>query len=169
MTELWNLYDQDGNITADILKRGDTMPRGRFHLVVHIWLYDYSHRYLIQKRSTRLTWQPGIWAATGGSAVLGENSRQAIIRESKEELNLDLSTNTGLKKVNRLRRETHFLDVWKAPINSLITENFQPTAEVEAVAFKSISEISQMVEAGLFFPYPDDYFSLIGLSTSPDR
>ena len=78
--ELWDLRDEQGNPTGETMVRGDHLRPGQYHLVVHIWVSDSRGRLLIQKRASHLKLMPGIWAATGGSAIAGEESEAAARR-----------------------------------------------------------------------------------------
>ena len=161
--EKWNLYNQQGILTEKIHIRGEPIPEGLYHLVIHVWLIDEKGRYLIQKRSQSLTFQPGIWAATGGSAILGESSLDAVIRETREELGINLTPN-NLKLITRFRRTTHFLDLWHTSISADLQQFFKATSEVDAIDFKYPEEISEMIFNGSFYSYSPDYLNAIGNS-----
>lgn len=75
--ERWDLRDGEGNPTGETMERGEHLKPGQYHLVVHIWIIDGQGRLLIQKRAAHLKLMPDIWAATGGSAVAGEDSHTA--------------------------------------------------------------------------------------------
>lgn len=90
--ELWDVYDIDRQKTGKTVRRGGTLPEGGFHLVVHICVIGRDGRMLIQQRQPFKEGYPNLWdVTTGGSAVAGENSRQAAHRELFEEIGLDLS------------------------------------------------------------------------------
>ena len=101
--EKWDLLDAQGNATGRTIIRGERLQAGQYHLVVHIWIVDSHGRLLIQKRSPTLRLMPGIWAATGGSAVSGEISSDAARRELAEELGI-LTYPNELQYLGRLRR-----------------------------------------------------------------
>ncbi|GJM35171.1 MAG: NUDIX hydrolase [Saprospiraceae bacterium] len=161
-TEKWNLYTPDGQLTDKIHLRGEPMPPGYFHLVIHLWLTDEKGRYLIQKRAKTLASYPGVWAATGGSAIVGESSLQAVRRETKEELGLDLQPEK-FHFVKRFNRNNHFVDLWKTTVSSDFLKHFKPTEEVDEVDFRFPHEIGQMLKSGNFFRYWDAYFEVLGI------
>ena len=37
MAEFWDIYDAERRLTGKLHRRGDTLPEGEYHLVVHIW------------------------------------------------------------------------------------------------------------------------------------
>ena len=86
MTEYWDLYDACGLPTGETYARSGELPKGRYHFVVHIWLVNPKGEFLVQQRKQTLAWQPGIWAVTGGSALVGEDAFSACKREAYEEL-----------------------------------------------------------------------------------
>ena len=47
-------------------------------------------RILLAKRSSKLSQSPDCWSIPGGGVEYGESVQEALIREIKEELNLDL-------------------------------------------------------------------------------
>ena len=49
--EIWDLYDVNGNVTGKTLERGNLIPEGYYHLVVHIWIRNKDGKYLISRRS----------------------------------------------------------------------------------------------------------------------
>ena len=89
MPEIWDLYDGDGKLTGQKLVRGEEIPQGLYHIGVHIWPINHSGSFLIQKRADNVQWKPGIWAATGGSAISGEDPLTAAMRELREELGVE--------------------------------------------------------------------------------
>ena len=110
--ELWDILAHSGNVTGKKVIRGKSrlMP-GEYHLVVHIWPFDKNGRLLIQRRARERKLMPGEWAATGGSAISGEDSLTAAVRELKEELGIHAEPDE-LIFARRLKRKNSFLDVW---------------------------------------------------------
>ncbi|WP_367280551.1 NUDIX domain-containing protein, partial [uncultured Desulfovibrio sp.] len=43
---------------------------------------------IIQRRAQGVSWKPGLWAVTGGSALAGEGPFEAALRELREEIGL---------------------------------------------------------------------------------
>ncbi|MGV8172097.1 MAG: NUDIX domain-containing protein [Candidatus Woesearchaeota archaeon] len=58
--------------------------------IAAIILYDAKKKILLQHRDENIEHLPGYWAFFGGGIDLGETPEQAIIRETKEELDYDL-------------------------------------------------------------------------------
>lgn len=52
--ELWDVLDKNGEPTGKTVSRGfkGAFPKGKYHLVVHIWIKNSKGEFLIQKRSS---------------------------------------------------------------------------------------------------------------------
>lgn len=90
MAEYWDLYDKDRNKLKKIVKRGDYLSDDEYHLVVNAWIKNSKGEFLITQRNANKS-HPLMQECTGGSAVKGETSLKAALREVKEELGVDLS------------------------------------------------------------------------------
>lgn len=56
-----------------------------------IVIFDDQDRILIVKRAARSKWMPEHWGLPGGRIDPGETPPETIVRETKEEVNLDIS------------------------------------------------------------------------------
>jgi|GEM_PF-1808599 len=83
--ELWDLYDRGRKKTGLSQIRGEPIPKGHYHLVVHVWIRNGSGEYLISQRSPDREKDPLKWECVGGSALMGEDSLSAASREVQEE------------------------------------------------------------------------------------
>jgi len=158
--ELWDILDEEGNKTGKTIERGDELKKDQYHLVVHIWIINDSNQLLIQKRAEHLKLEPGIWATAGGSAIQGENSKTAALRETKEELGIEPKAH-NMKKLERLQRKDNFTDIWILKQDVSLTEVDRSCEEVSEVKFVNISELKKMIEQDKFYDYGDKYFRYI--------
>ena len=151
--EKWDLYTKARVKTGRSHIRGDELPEGLFHLVVHVWLKNSEGRYLISQRSADRPTFPLMWETTGGSVLMGEDSLTGAIREAKEELGIDLPPKAGRLMFSRVRdwvdgrRFGDILDVWEFPYEG---EARLDLAEGEAcdTRWADIIEIGRMLESG---------------------
>ena len=95
--ELWDLYDRDGNRTGETIARRpgfyQEVPEGRYHLVVDILVRHADGTFLVTRRSEEKPLYPGYWeASAGGSALKGEEPKEAALRELFEETGLTPDT-----------------------------------------------------------------------------
>lgn len=116
--ELWDVYDAARQKTGRLHRRGDPLPAGEYHLVVHAWLKNSRGEYLLTQRAPNKGF-PNLWECTGGSALAGDTSLTAALREVKEETGLCLLPQNG-RCVIRYRRSDSFVDVW------LFLQEFRP-------------------------------------------
>jgi len=81
----WNdVYDAQGNLTGKRHRRGTPWRSGEYGLVVCVWVYDGEGNLLMTRRAPGKSFA-GTWENSGGAALAGETSRQAIARELREE------------------------------------------------------------------------------------
>lgn len=159
--ELWDILDHSGKFTGRKVIRGQRrLNPNEYHLVVHIWPYDNNGRLLIQRRSQKRKLMPGEWAATGGSAVSGEESRVAAQRELSEELGIDLPAE-NLVLARRLKRKNSFLDVWFIKVDVNIEKLNLQREEVSAVRWIGGNQLKYLVKQGRYHNYGREYFELV--------
>jgi 8-oxo-dGTP diphosphatase len=103
---------------------------------------------------------PGLWAATGGSVVAGEDGRTAAIREAKEELGFDIDE-TNFTKLRTIKRQDNFAEVWLVKQNVSIEELILQVEEVSEAKWVNKEELQSMIKAGVFHNYGEDYFKNI--------
>ncbi len=92
--EYWDIYDVNKEKIGKIVKRGDYLNDDEYHIVVNAWIRNSEGKYLISQRTANKS-HPLMWETTGGSIIQGEDSIQGVIREVKEELNVDLLPEQG--------------------------------------------------------------------------
>ena len=111
MSEIWALYDAERRPLGRVMRRGEPVPEGCYHLSVQVWIRDGAGRFLISRRHPDKPMFPLCWETPGGAAVAGEDSLAAALREVREELGIALSPEKGALLMSRRRRED-FSDVW---------------------------------------------------------
>ncbi|HIT33355.1 MAG TPA: NUDIX domain-containing protein [Candidatus Faecousia intestinigallinarum] len=79
-----DIYDRSRRKTGRVHLRGTPWKPGEYGLVVCAWIYDGQGRLLLTRRASGKTYA-GTWENSGGAALAGETSRQAIAREVYEE------------------------------------------------------------------------------------
>lgn len=155
--EKWDLLDAQGRSTGRTIVRGERLLSGQYHLVVHIWVVDSSGRLLIQKRAAHLRLMPGVWAATGGSAVAGEDSATASRRELGEELGIHTAPGE-LVYMGRLRRRNSHCDLWLLHTDVAAETLHLQEEEVDSVAWVTWDTLMEMVRQRRFHNYGRVYF-----------
>lgn len=111
--ELWDLYSANREPTGRTHIRGEKIPEGCYHLVVHVWIRNSKGEYLISQRSATRPSFPLMWECVGGSVLAGEDSLTGAIREVKEEVGLDLYPEAGRLLFTKVRSNYRDIaDVW---------------------------------------------------------
>lgn len=88
--ELNDIYDRNRNRTGRLHRRGEPWHHGEYGLVVCVWVYDGNGKLLLTRRAPEKSFG-GTWENSGGAAKAGETSRQAIVRELREETGISKS------------------------------------------------------------------------------
>ncbi len=87
---MFQLVDAEGN-PAGSAARADCHGNPRLvHLVVHLHVCDPRGRLYLQKRARGKDTHPGKWdTSVGGHVMAGESAAAALLREAREELDVD--------------------------------------------------------------------------------
>ena len=94
--------------------------------------------------------EPNLWAMIGGSVILGENSKQAIVRELKEELNIDIDIN-NLEFLTKFKVDSLFVDTYVLRKDFDINKMILKQDEVCEIKWLSFEEIEKLVNEKQFF------------------
>lgn len=94
MEEFFDVLTEKGEYTGNVETREQCHKQGLWHKAVVVFIINSKKQVLLQRRSPNKKMWPNMWDITAGGHVLaGEFGFQAIIREAKEELGLDLNKN----------------------------------------------------------------------------
>ena len=162
MKEMWDVLDQKGNKTGELMERGWLKPN-QFHLIVHVWIINANKEYLISKRVSNKRW-PNMWGCTVGSAIAGDDSLQTVLKETKEELGLKLNPSNGklhkryLNLVNEDQDCGEHIDVWVFHQDVNLKDITLNPEETVDVMWASKQTIDQLMQADMFIPKKDLYF-----------
>ncbi|MFR3183009.1 MAG: NUDIX hydrolase [Clostridia bacterium] len=91
MEEKIDVLNELGEFTGEVATRNECHEKGLWHRAVYAFVIDKRGNVLLQKRSTNKKMWPNMWDVTVGVHVdSNEFGRQALIREAKEELGIDI-------------------------------------------------------------------------------
>jgi len=150
--EYWDIYDENKIKTGKIVKRGDALNNNEYHLVINAWIRNSDNKFLITQRSANKK-HPLMWECTGGSALQGETSLDAAVREVKEELGIDIDKTTAILIGSKNRYYPNcpdILDVWIFESDVNLNEISIQKEEVNDVMWASVAEIRELYENNKF-------------------
>lgn len=109
--EKWDAYLENGEKTGRYLTRGQwPLPDGLYHLVVEVLVQHVDGHILFMKRDINKPSYPNYFeASAGGSALAGESTEEAILREFEEETGITPLTLTFLDR-NLYREDACFIE-----------------------------------------------------------
>lgn len=164
--EIWDLYDENKNVTGKYCLRGDEIPENFYHLVVHVWIKNDKGEYLISQRAEDRPTFPLMWECVGGSVLKGENSIQGAIRETKEEVGIDLEKIEGslvYSKVRKIENKNNIMDVWLFKYNGVVELENATTNEVSDVKWMTKEQIRELFETNKLVRTLDYFFKDINI------
>ena len=90
--EKYDVLNELGQFTGKVATEEDCHENGLWHRAVYAFIIDKDLNILLQKRSSNKKLWPNRWDVTiGGHVNANEFGRQALIRECKEELGIDVT------------------------------------------------------------------------------
>lgn len=151
--ELWDIYDAAGNKTGRVQRRGDPFKEGDKHLCIHVWIQNSRGKYLLTKRAPEKS-MAGLWECTGGSALLGEGSLTAALREVREETGLRLDPARG-ELLFRFSGDHYLCDVWRFRQDFKLEDVVLLPGETCDKRLADAAEIRALDAADEFFAFED--------------
>ena len=154
--ELWDIYDKDKKPTV---KRNDwCLKEGEYHLSVLGVIQRPDGKYLITKRAADKAWAPGWWEVSGGAAIAGETSEEAVKREILEETGLDVTNAEGgflfsYHRENPGEGDNYFVDVYKYHMDFTEADIKLQTEETNAFQIADAAQLSEYDKQGIFLHY----------------
>lgn len=147
--ETWDLYTKHREKTGREHRRGEPIPRGYYHLVVHVWIRNHKGEYLISQRAASRPTFPLMWECVGGSVLKGETSAEGAVREVQEEVGITLNPSEGKRIFSKIREDFQdIVDVWLFEYDGESQLEKATTDEVEDCKWMSVDEIRELCDNG---------------------
>lgn len=126
-------------------------------IIVHT-LINIDGKYLVTKRSKEETTYPEYWDIPGGLADYGELPREALIRETKEEVNLDIKPTKVIHEDSNYDKEKDLIFVrlvYMCELNDSLNNII--LKEDEHTEYKLINSLDEL-EGELISPFLEELF-----------
>ena len=155
-----DLYDEKRKLTGETIRKGEKIPKGKYILVVLVFMQNSDGKFLIQKRSEI---KNGKYATTGGHPKSGETSIQGIITEVEEEIGLKLNPDdlqlyfSGRSDEQRVFWDDYYIKIDIENIKKLKLQK----EEVESVGWFSEDEIVELMKQNKFFKNHYEEFEVL--------
>lgn len=142
--EILPVVDKDGNMIGKASRTECHNGSFKLHPVVHLHLYSRDGRLLLQLRQFSKEIQPGKWdTSVGGHVNYGETIEEALRRETREELDVNLDE-VDLefvdKYVYRSDIEEELVYVYKGIYNGC--HFVYPNTEIENIEYYNKDDIN---------------------------
>ncbi len=152
MAEYWDLYDTNRQPLGRTHLRGLPLEKDTYHVVVSVWTVNQDNKLLVTLRSAEKDLYPNLWENTSGSVISGETSREAALRELREETGIE-AREEEMQFLGTARKLASFVDIY------LVRKHFDSETitlqEGETTAYRwvTLAQLEQMNQEGkLAFP-----------------
>ena len=159
--ELVDIVDENNKLTGQIEERWVAYEKGLWRRTVSCWIMNEKGEVLSQKRTANKIRNPNKWAKTGGQVEAKETVEEAIYREVKEELVIEIHKEQIKvvdihKSDNKSRRFAYnFIFVVNYKINDYILQK-EEVAEVKYVTIEDIELAKKNNDSNYTFCNWDD-------------
>ncbi len=141
-----DIYDENRRFTGRIHRRGSPWKPGEYGLVVCVWVHDGRGNLLLTRRAPEKSF-PGTWENSGGAALAGETSLEAIVRELFEETGIRAEPEE-FEFLATAQDKTAFYDHYCLQREIPLTQIVLQRGETDAVRWASFAEVHDMIRAG---------------------
>lgn len=170
--EKWDIYDKNRNKLGYTKTRKEELLDYEYHLVVRVWIVNFSGQILMSQRGGKKRGSY-LWECTAGSALSGENSINAINREVREELGIDLSGDKGICMLST-RRDSHhdFYEIWLYRKDVQLENTKIDEKEVINIKWIELDELEDMIAKKKVMPtlvnFPELYKKYVKKNNSKE-
>ncbi|MBI5416531.1 NUDIX domain-containing protein [Candidatus Poribacteria bacterium] len=157
--EILDIVNEKGEILSSLPRSKIHGNPSLIHRVVHVLLFNNNNDLFLQKRSMNKDVAPGKWdTSVGGHINQNETIEEALKRETKEELGIDIPTPKFLYTyIHSNPHETELVYTYSYIYNGGIQF---ARDEIDEVRAWSINEINAMLGKGIFSTNFEHEFSI---------
>ena len=150
--EKFELVDKNGNKTGKVITYLETynsnnIPNECYLPVVGVVIVNSKNEILLQKRSMLKKSNPGKWGICGGKINLGETPIDAAVRETLEEIGINIER-SKLKEIRKAANGKGYFTIFYIKQDLDIKECRLKKDEVEAIRYFRVEELERLENEG---------------------
>lgn len=159
--EEFDIYDENRIKTGRKAPKRTKLSGTDCRVVVHVCIFNSKREMLIQKRQADgRSWSNKWDVSVGGSVQAGETPAEAMTREAKEELGLDLDFSKDRPYLT-INFDNGYDDYFLLKKDIDLSKVKFTDGEVQEVRWASESEILKLIEEDAFVKYYPAFISLM--------
>jgi len=143
--ETWDLFDSTRQPLFRTHRRGEKIPPGEYHTVIEVWTVDSNKNVLVTLRDPNKEEYPNKWENTGGSALAGESSKQAAVRELHEETGI-IAAEDELSLLGTYKEPSAFIDIYLLRRDISISQLTMQEGETVAAKWVTLQQLDTMID-----------------------
>lgn len=148
--ELIDIVDEVGNFTGQIMEKEEAHDKNLLHNEIAVFIINNNNQVLLQKRSANKRFNPNKWGLCAGHVDSGESLESAAIRETKEEIGLNIGVNELHQFKEReftIRKEnSHITYFYYVKTNKKETDFTIQEEELSEVKWFYIDKVIEMIK-----------------------
>lgn len=146
--ELLQVFDKNNHMLNESVKRNNkkSLTSDKYIKVVYIFIINSQNEFLIQKTSKQ---KGNIYAVTGGHVSFHDDGYNTAIKESQEELGIDLSKEK-LHLFNHVLYDSLMIDSYYVKKDININEIKLQKGEVDSVHWFNVQKIKELIKQNKF-------------------
>lgn len=149
--ELIEIVDSEGRFTGQVMDKDEAHSKNLLHNEVAVLFINSKGQTLLQKRSANKRFDPNKWALCAGHVDAYESLVDAAIRETKEEIGLELRKEDLIpfleKEITKGKTNSHIMYFYYAKCNLEESEFVIQEEELSEVKWFDIDEVINMIKS----------------------
>ena len=141
--EYFDVLDENRNSLGYQKYRGEIMNDNEYWFGSEIWIIN-NNKLLITQRALNKT-HPNKWEVPGGCSKSGETSTDTVIRETKEEIGININ---NYKLINTVLYKNQFVDMYLSTMPVDLNKTKLQEDEVSDIKFVTKDEFLEMNKKG---------------------